>query len=352
MTVPPRPSKQDQPWSRRPSEEKEDSQLSKSDAARDGDANPASAGSVTLAICAYTERRWDLLVQAVEHASAQLRAQDELILVIDYGPGLLASAAEAFPQVRVLGNEHAPGLSGARNTAVGAAHGDVIAFLDDDAVPAPEWLETLRGKYVNPSVVGAGGQVCPIWSTEAPWWVPAEFFSIVGCSYSGLPTSVAEIRNPIGASMSFRRAAVGRADLSSESLGRIGTVPAGCKETELSLRIIRELREKRILHQPEAVVGHHVSPERASFSYFRRRCWSEGASEAVVSRLVQGHHALATERAYVTRTLGKPLVRELGIAVRGDPRGIVRACVVIVGVVFMGAGYVGHLGTGRSARKV
>ncbi len=305
--------------------------------------------SATVVICAYSERRWELLTQAVAEVSRQLRPGDELLVVIDHAPQLLGPAKSRFTDARILANAHDRGLSGARNTAVEAADTDVIVFLDDDAVPGPGWLEALLAPYRDDRVIGVGGYIAPVWPGAAPWWFPEEFLWVVGCSYAGLPTGEDVIRNPIGASMSFRRAVFARAGLFASSLGRVGTVPTGCEETELSIRAAQHFTAGRIVHQPGSVVRHHVSEDRTTFAYFRHRCWSEGVSKASVRQEIAHSRAFATERTYVVSTLRKAILRELRAAVRGDAQAATRAAVVVAGAVLTAGGYVTRLlGQARS----
>src|SRR2546430_12743719 len=103
----------------------------------------AALGPASVAICAYTMRRWDDLTEAVGSVLAQLRTGDECLLVIDYNAELLARASAEFARcdaVRVVANAQTKGLSGARNTAIACSRGGVVAFLDDDAVAGPTWL--------------------------------------------------------------------------------------------------------------------------------------------------------------------------------------------------------------------
>ena len=164
------------------------------------------ADSVTVVICAYTERRWQSLLQATHSLRAQRRLPDQCVVVIDHNEQLLRRARTSLPDdVEVLANEERQGLSGARNTGVRAARCDVVAFLDDDAEADPGWLEELLAQYDEPLVMGAGGRAVAVWPGKRPGWMPTEFDWVVGCSYTGLPETIAPVRNLLGAAMSFRR---------------------------------------------------------------------------------------------------------------------------------------------------
>src|SRR5439155_542168 len=76
----------------------------------------------------------------------------------------------------------------ARTTGIDRAdRGDVIAFLDDDAVAEPDWLETMLRAYGDGSVMAVGGRIEPLWAAGRPGWFPPEFDWVVGCTYVGLP---------------------------------------------------------------------------------------------------------------------------------------------------------------------
>lgn len=301
--------------------------------------------SVSVVICCYTVDRWPQLLASVESALGQQPAAHEVIVVVDHCPALEDLVRDHVGgRVRVVRNSARPGLSGARNTGVDASSGDVVAFLDDDAWAEPGWLRAHAEMYDDAGVVGVGGLVRPAWATGAPRWFPPEFGWVVGCSYAGQPVEVSEIRNPIGANMSFRRSALQAAGGFDEELGRVGGRPAGCEETELSIRITRRSPRARIVHQPAAVVNHHVTRDRSQPLYFRRRCWGEGLSKAKVRRLAGSRGALTTERAYVAHVLPRSVARGLADTFRSrDPWSAARAGAVVTGLALTSTAYAAGL---------
>jgi glucosyl-dolichyl phosphate glucuronosyltransferase len=287
---------------------------------------------VSVVICAYTERRWDDLVAAVESAAAQ-GASAEVVLVIDHNPALLERAKSRWPEHRVLPNSGAQGLSGARNTGTEAAEHDLVAYLDDDARADALWLAPLVEAIDAPDVVGVGGRAEPVWPDRQPPFLPRELNWIVGCTFTGQPTSLAEVRNVMGCSMLFRRAPVLEVGGFSTDTGRVGSIPLGGEETDLCIRLRRADADRRILFEPRSFVNHRVSPDRVRWAYLVRRSFYEGVSKAVLSRRLGAGDALASERRYSTVVLPRAVVRSL---LRGRP---VAAAGIIVAFAATVAGY-------------
>lgn len=294
----------------------------------------------SVVICTYTPARWDELCLAVDSVRRQRLAAREIVVVVDHNEQLYERVAAELPVDQVLTNGYSRGLSGARNTGLEAASGEVVAFLDDDAAADQDWLGHLLAPYAQPAVIGVGGLVVPNWSTAPPSWFPAEFGWVVGCSYEGLPVRLEAVRNPIGANMSFRRAPLVGAEGFVATVGRVGTRPVGCEETEAAIRLCRRHPEAVIMHEPRAVVHHLVPPERAGWRYFRQRCWSEGLSKAEVARLAGRRSALRSENHYVTRTIPRGVARDIRSVTRhGDPAGLARVAASLAGVAVTGGGY-------------
>jgi len=293
----------------------------------------------SVVICAYTMERWSDLVAAIDSVRHQRPGPREIVLVIDHNDALLSRAQSELPVSRVLPNAGARGLSGARNTGVDAAVGDIVAFLDDDAAGEDGWLRALVGPFADPAVVGTGGGAEPLWVVPRPRWFPDEFGWVVGCSYRGLPVVRSPVRNPIGCNMAFRRVALLEAGGFRNEVGRVGTLPAGCEETELSIRLSQLRPSDRIIFEPEARVRHRVSAGRNRWSYFRSRCYHEGRSKAIVSRLRGRRSGLSSEFHYTLVVLPVGIGRGLKAVLGGDPWGAARAAAIVLGLVLTTIGY-------------
>jgi glycosyltransferase involved in cell wall biosynthesis len=300
---------------------------------------------VSIIISAFSVQRWDQTVAAVASALSQTLPPREVILSIDHNSNLLARARAHADQlderVLIVDNTQSRGVSGARNSAVAVARGEIIAFLDDDAEAAGDWLEYLTRGYVHARVLGVGGSIEPRWMTPPPAWFPSEFNWVVGCSYRGLPVDTAPLRNLIGANMSFRRDAFVEAGGFRNDIGRVGEYPpVGCEDTALCIGARKRWPWGIFLYEPRARVRHSVSASKANWSYFLARCYGEGLSKARLAQLFGFRASLGVEGAYAFRTLPTGVARSLADAcLRRDPSGLARGAAIVAGVGSAAAGF-------------
>ncbi len=90
-----------------------------------------------------------------------LRYEGDFEVIVVNGPSTDTSDAVIAawsPRIRA-GSCDVANLSISRNIGICMARGDVVAFIDDDAIPEPEWLTQLAKAYDSPEVGGAGGLV-------------------------------------------------------------------------------------------------------------------------------------------------------------------------------------------------
>lgn len=320
-------------------------------------ARPAAgpAPRISVVICVHTEDRWDDILAAVASVDGQSNPAHELLVVVDHHPALLARLREHFggaragasascapaTPVRIMANSGPRGLSAGRNTGVAVAGGEVIAFLDDDAVAERDWLRHFTAAYADPAVMAVGGRTEPVWASgRRPAWFPEEFDWVVGCTYRGLPPGRVRVRNVLGGNASFRRVAFDLVGGFAVGIGRdAGRRPLGCEETELCIRISRSLPDAVLLIDDRSVIHHRVPAVRERFGYFRSRAYAEGLSKALVTRSVGTRDGLSAERRYTTRVLPVGVLRGVRDALLGRPGGAGRAGAIVAGVTAAAAGY-------------
>jgi glucosyl-dolichyl phosphate glucuronosyltransferase len=294
---------------------------------------------VSVIICAYTEARWLDLVAAVESLHRQSIQAREIIVVVDHNQRLL-ERVRAQLSVIVVENSETQGLSGARNSGIAVAGGAFIAFLDDDATAEPDWLERLNRCFEDPQVLGVGGTVEPEWLSKRPAWFPREFYWVVGCTYRDQPEKAIVVRNPYGGCACYRREMFEVVGGFRTDMGRIGTLPMGCEETELCIRASQYWPKKVFLYEPQAKIHHRIPSSRAKWHYFRSRCFAEGLSKAAVTRYVGAKDGLATERTYIVRTLLHGIARGvMDGTLHLDITGFARSGAIAAGLIITATGY-------------
>ncbi len=295
---------------------------------------------LSVVICTYTLERWNDLLAAMKSLRNQTSQPLEIIIVVDHNPDLLDQVTNEFPDAIVVENRGPMGLSGARNSGLAIAKGQLIGFFDDDEVLDPQCLTRLSNWFRDPAVLGAGGKIVPNWISVRPGWFPEEFGWVLGYSYKGLPQGASPVRNLIGGNMCFRRMLFEQVGGFRDGIGRINKHPLGCEETELCIRALQHWPEGTLIYDPEAIVYHRTPPERANWHYFLERCFYEGVSKATISRFVGADDGLSSERQYTLRVLPRGVFKGmLDSLVKGDRSGMARSAAILAGLSYTAAGY-------------
>jgi GT2 family glycosyltransferase len=116
--------------------------------------DPAAAVSVVV----VSRGRPQALLSCLESLSQQFHPLFEVVVVAD-PPGLAAVAGSGLAElVKAVAFDRA-NISEARNLGIAAAAGAVVAFIDDDAVAEPTWLQFLASPFSDPDIAASGGFV-------------------------------------------------------------------------------------------------------------------------------------------------------------------------------------------------
>jgi glycosyltransferase involved in cell wall biosynthesis len=290
-------------------------------------------------IAAFTMDRWDDIREAVASVQAQTVPVLETILVIDHNQALLDRAQSELEGVIAIANAGSKGASGGRNTGVAASRGEIVAFLDDDAVASRTWLEALLSHFVNPGVVGVGGRLVPLWADSRPRWFPREFDWAVGASYRGMPEKATPVRNVWSGNMAIRRRAFDAIGGFRDDFGKVGG-RSRPEDTDLCLRAAAAQTGGTWMYEPAGMAGHRVPVNRATFGFFLHRCLNEGAGKAALAALNGAGKSTSAERQYTRRVLPEGMARGVRDAVRGDVSGGLRSMAIGLGFSLAAVGFV------------
>lgn len=237
---------------------------------------------VAVQTCSFD--RLNTLEAALQMISLASYVPAQTAIVVDGNPPLLDHLRAIKPPLAdIVTASLGPGVSRARNTAAQLLETDIIVYLDDDAIPDVDWLSSMVSTLCKQGVVGVGGKVLPLFESDK-YYLPAELYWVVGCTYKGHPAREGPITRPLGTTMAFRRRELLAVGGFNPSFGpRHGRKASSNEELALAIEIRARYGEGRIWYQPDAVVHHKVPPSRCTLPYLLRRSWVEGVSKAEVT---------------------------------------------------------------------
>lgn len=257
----------------------------------------AASPLLSAIVCSYTTARLGDVCEVLMALQGQSYPNLETVFVSDRSPELEALVRELVEQrgldrVRVVLNDGRPGLAAARNVGVEQAAGDILAFIDDDALPFPDWGEEIvRTLHSDEGIVGVTGPAFPIWEDETLTWLPEEFYWLISCPTPGWLGCghLRQVRNAWGMNMAFRREAFQPCRFPeafgyTRSQGYTGPANLLGEDTAFSL-LVRRRTGKQIVFNPRARVHHKVYRQRLAPASVRRRAFWEGFTKARLRRL-------------------------------------------------------------------
>lgn len=176
--------------------------------------------------------------------------------------------------------EREQGLSAARNAGIGAAGGDIIAFVDDDERIVPDFLRAYLDLFDTlPEAMAAGGRIIAEYPAGRPSWMSSYTEQPIAnpMHYGDDVCLFPEGKIPGGGNMAFRREALDRVGIFDTSLGRTGKRLIGGEECDLFERMAAA--GIRPYYVPRAVMYHIIPAEKLTEEYFTRLCYNTGVSQ-------------------------------------------------------------------------
>ncbi len=176
--------------------------------------------------------------------------------------------------------EKKQGLSFARNKGISLSKGEIITFIDDDAIACENYLEILFNFFKkNINVKAIGGKIYPIYESKEPKWISKFLLPMfaaldMGNKIKKFPHN----KFPIGANMSFRKEMFEKYGLFDTNLGRKANNLGGSEEKDFFYRLDR--KKDLIFYLPEASVEHTISNNRLTENYIKKQAQGIGISES------------------------------------------------------------------------
>jgi len=186
-----------------------------------------------------------------------------------------------FPDVhfRTFVEEH-QGLSHARNRGIKESVGDVLVYVDDDALVNKEYLQTYADFFAqHPEIDAAGGPIIPQYETEEPSWMsPIIKALLTGYKYLGdQPKEFPKSDYPGGGNAAYRTSVFEKVGLFNVELGRKGDSLVGAEEKDIFDKITS--LGMRFYYLPNAILYHLIPEKKLSQDYLNRLSFSIGKSE-------------------------------------------------------------------------
>ena len=246
-------------------------------------------GTVRISAVVCTLNRAAYLAKAVESLVNQTCPKDHYeIIVVDNGStDNTREVVEQFSQHARIKYVYEPteGLCQARNTGWQAAGGKYVAYLDDDAIAHPQWLETMLKAFetVKPAPASAGGSVVPIWESERPEWLTDRMlaaYAIVDWGNHARFLRPLDREHHVGCNVAYSREVLQECGGFNVNLGRKGRNLLSNDENLIRRYI--DSHALGIYYDPKILVQHLVPKERLTRRFMLRRHFWQGISDVVL----------------------------------------------------------------------
>lgn len=182
------------------------------------------------------------------------------------------------------------GLSAARNKGIIEANGDILLYVDDDALVDSHYLRDYAEHFAeNPETMAAGGPILPLYETSEPeWMTPYTKALLTGwMDYGKSVRDYPKGRYPGGGNAAYRKEVFDKVGLFNTELGRKGGNLMGSEEKDIFDKMHTFGMQVRYLPMP---VLHHIIPQaKLEEPYFNRLTLQIGISERMRTK-AQGTH--------------------------------------------------------------
>ncbi len=177
--------------------------------------------------------------------------------------------------------ESEQGLSYARNRGIKEAKGDILIYVDDDALVNRDYLKTYADFFEqNPTIAAAGGPILPIYEEgKEPQWISHYTRRLItGKLYFGNKMKKFPRKEyPGGGNAAYRKEVFDEVGLFNVELGRKGNSLMGAEEKDIFDKMTH--KNMCFFYLPQAILYHLIPKTKLTQNYFDRLTYAIGASE-------------------------------------------------------------------------
>jgi glycosyltransferase involved in cell wall biosynthesis len=241
---------------------------------------------ISVILCTYNRDRYIFnVLQSI--AEGDLPHSEYEIVLVDNNSNDNTKAecdrfVEHYPDIKFnYCVERQQGLSYARNCGIRQAKGDLLVYVDDDALVNKEYLSTYARFFAhNNDAVAAGGPILPQYDgCEEPEWISHYTRQLVtGKLYLGEhEREFPHDAFPGGGNAAYRKSVFDAVGLFNVELGRKGNSLIGAEEKDLFDKMTS--RGMKFYYLPTAILYHLIPPKKLTQDYFNRLTYGIGVSE-------------------------------------------------------------------------
>ena len=241
---------------------------------------------LTAIICTYNRAKYiGNLLESIAKNDIE-KSKYEIVLVDNNCTDNTKEVCEAFVKTHKDVNfryvvEPEQGLSAARNKGIKEAKGDLIVYIDDDALVDTWYLRTIvEYMEAHPEISAVGGPIIPLYEdAEEPKWM-TRFTKELLCGYLYFGEEERPFpgdRYPGGGNAAYRANVFEQVGLFNTALGRKGNGLMGSEEKDIFDKM--KAQGMRFMYLPKMILHHIIPQKKLERDYFDRLTLQIGQSE-------------------------------------------------------------------------
>ena len=254
--------------------------------------NTQHIAMVSIIICTYNREKYIRPLLESLAKNDYPTTDYEIVLVdnncTDNTRGVCEEFTVSHPEVvlrYVMESEQ--GLSAARNKGIKEAKGEIIVYVDDDALVDSDYIRTYAEHFAtHPNTMAAGGPIEPLYETKEPSWMSPYTKALLTAwmNYGDKVREYPKGRYPGGGNAAYRKVVFDQVGLFNTDLGRKGTALLASEEKDIFDKM--HTLGMQVLYLPTPVLHHIIPQTKLEEDYFNRLTLQIGRSERMRTRVI------------------------------------------------------------------